>query len=58
MDRLGPLLILKVSRPVAMSGRVDGGDGEPIGGQAVEGTGYQSRRLLVHAAAVPRQQQW
>src|SRR2546423_1288437 len=58
MDRLGPLLILNVSRPVTMSRRVDSGDHEPMGGHAVERTGYQSRRLLVHAAAVSRQKQW
>jgi hypothetical protein len=58
MNRLGPALILTVSRPVTVSGRVDRGDGELIGGHAMKCTGDQPRRLLVHAAGVPRQQQW
>ena len=48
---------MRRARPVAVSGRVDGGDVEAAGGHEVVGTGHESRRLLVQAAAVPHQHQ-
>jgi len=51
------LLVLRRARAVAVSGRVDGGDGVTAGGHAVACTGQQSRCFLVQAATVTHQHQ-